>query len=61
MNQLDKGEELTTLLFRVGHTMESVWKRGFMQEFGFGGGDDILTATLLFSPLCTQFLALKLC
>ena len=38
-------------------------KRGFMQEFGFGGGggDDILTATLLFSPLCTQFLALKLC
>ena len=36
-------------------------KRGFMQEFGFGGGDDILTATLLFSLLCTQFLALKLC
>ena len=57
MNQLDKGEELTTLLFRVGHTMESMCvvhgKRGFMQEFWFGGGDDILMA-LLFFP---QFLA----
>ena len=30
-------------------------KRGFMQEFGFGGGDDILMATLLFSPFVLNF------
>ena len=26
-----------------------------MQEFGFGGGDDILTSTLLFSPFVLNF------